>query len=60
MNVEDKSHTFLSYDLAMKFGNHYKDVVGQKWLSLLLDDYYSKKPKKPKNLSYNHCGRRET
>jgi hypothetical protein len=30
MNVEDKSHTFLSYDLAMKFGNHYKDVVGQK------------------------------
>ena len=50
MNVEDKSHTFLSYDLAMKFGNHL----------LLLDYYYSKKPKKPKDLSYTHCGRRET
>jgi hypothetical protein len=33
INVEDKSHTLLSYDLAMKFGNHYKDVVCQKWLS---------------------------
>ena len=29
-NVEDKPHIFLSYDLAMKFSNHYKDVVGKK------------------------------